>query len=73
MHDSPNSHHHEKTDGEHVHRNTDPYWKHAHHDWRFWVGMCLMVVAITVYFMSDDLSLVPTSRPQQSQSDAIKK
>ncbi len=73
MHDSNGSHDRERTDGEHVHRDADPFWKRAHHDWRFWIGMCLMVVAITVYFMSDDLSLVPSSRPQQSQSDAIKK
>ncbi len=73
MHDRNGSHHHERTDGEHVPRHADPYWKSAHHDWRFWVGMCLMVVAITVYFMSDDLSLIPSTRPQQTRSDAIKK
>jgi hypothetical protein len=29
----------------------------------------LMCAAIATYFMSDDLSLVPSSHPQQSQSD----
>ncbi len=60
-------------DGEHMHHDPGPYWKRAHHDWRFWVGMFLMVVAITVYFMSDDLSLVPSSHPQQQVSSAPKK
>jgi hypothetical protein len=73
MHDNRSRQHPERTDEEHVRRDADPYWKRAHHDWRFWVGMCLMVVAIAVYFMSDDLSLVPSSRPQQSQPAAIKR
>ncbi len=51
-------------DGEHIHHDPGPYWKRAHHDWRFWIGMVLMLVAVTVYFMSDDLSLIPSSQPQ---------
>jgi len=38
-----------------------PYWKRAHRDWRFWVGMCLTFAAIAMYVMSDDLALVPRS------------
>ncbi|MGB2622262.1 MAG: hypothetical protein WA857_16110 [Candidatus Acidiferrum sp.] len=68
-----NHHHQVAVDGEHMHHDPRPYWKRAHHDWRFWVGMFLMVVAITVYFMSDDLSLVPSSHPQQQVSSAPKK
>jgi len=33
-----------------------PYWKHAHHDWRLWVAVSLMLVAVFVYVMSDDLA-----------------
>lgn len=36
-----------------------PYWKRAHHDWRFWIGLILMLAAITIYVMSDDLAFLP--------------
>lgn len=47
------------------------YWKRAHRDWRFWIGVVLMVSAMVVYVMSDNLLLrpgmqrhaSPTSRP----------
>jgi hypothetical protein len=42
-----------------VHHAPDPYWKRAHRDWRFWVGFVLMFAAISIYVMSDDLSLLP--------------
>jgi hypothetical protein len=45
----------------------------AHRDWRFRVGLFQIIVAITVYFMSYDLSLVPSSQPQLSQSCALEK
>jgi hypothetical protein len=41
------------------HSDPRPYWKRAHHDFRFWIGMILMLAAITIYVMSDDLSLLP--------------
>ncbi len=34
-----------------------PYWKRAHHDWRFWVVLVLMIVAMVVYIVSQDLSM----------------
>jgi hypothetical protein len=74
MHESKHNHHPRiVSDGEHVHRGDSPYWRRAHRDWRFWVGFLLMLVAITTYFMSDDLSLVPSSHPRPPQSDAPKK
>lgn len=60
-------------DGEHIQHDPGPYWKRAHHDWRFWICMFLMLVAITVYFMSDDLSLVPSSQPRQPAAAGVKK
>jgi hypothetical protein len=36
-----------------------PYWKRAHCDWRFWVGMIVTFAAIFIYVMSDDLLLIP--------------
>jgi hypothetical protein len=52
-------------DGQHGPAERKPYWQRVHHDWRFWVGLVLMLVAIGVYFMSDDLSLIPSSQPPQ--------
>jgi len=36
-----------------------PWWKRAHHDWRFWVGMAITFAAIGMYVMSDNLRFVP--------------
>jgi hypothetical protein len=36
-----------------------PYWKRAHHDWRAWVVVFLMLAAITIYVLSDDLAFLP--------------
>jgi hypothetical protein len=55
-------------DAEHVHHDDNSYWRRAHRDWRFWVGLFLMCAAIATYFLSDDLSLVPSSQPQHLQS-----
>ena len=42
-----------------------PYWKRAHHDWRFWVVVVLMFVGVIFYVMSDDFAFVPRNRVQQ--------
>lgn len=39
-----------------------PYWKRAHHDVRFWVGLVLMLVAIGIYATYDDLALLLRQR-----------
>jgi hypothetical protein len=36
-----------------------PYWKRAHHDWKFWVAMVMMLAALAMYVVSNDLSRVP--------------
>ncbi len=36
-----------------------PYWKRAHHDWRFWFALGLMLVAMFIYLLTDNLSIVP--------------
>lgn len=41
-----------------------PYWKRAHHDWRFWVAVFFIFAALAVYIMSVDLSLVPRHESQ---------
>jgi hypothetical protein len=51
--------------GHHEHR---PYWKRAHHDWRFWVALGLMLAAMFIYLMTDDLSIVPHIRTHPALS-----
>jgi hypothetical protein len=54
--------------GNHEHR---PYWKRAHHDWRFWVALVLMLAAMLIYVMTDDLSIVPHVRVRPAQSGTV--
>ena len=54
----------------HRHR---PYWKRAHNDWRFWVGVFLMFAAMIYYVMSIDLAMRPRLQPQQPPSGAVGK
>lgn len=43
-----------------------PYWHRAHHDWKFWVAILAMLMAMAVYLRSNDLSHRPDrSAPQQ--------
>jgi len=37
----------------------NPYWKRAHRDWRFWVGVVLMLTAMTIFVMSENLAFRP--------------
>ena len=57
---------HRIPEGGTVHVIPVPYWKRAHHDWRFWVGIICMFAAITVYVITDDLALIPVRRPPPS-------
>jgi hypothetical protein len=68
-----NQHHHTAIDGEHIPRDTTPYWKRAHRDWRLWVGLVFMFAAIAMYVMTVDLSLVPGSHRQQPVSNTAGK
>ena len=34
-----------------------PYWRRAHHDWRFLAVVCVMLVAIATYVLTSDLAL----------------
>jgi hypothetical protein len=54
--------------GRHEHR---PYWKRAHHDWRFWVALVLMLGSMLIYVMTDDLSIVPHIRTRPAQSGNV--
>jgi hypothetical protein len=56
-----------------VHDDDRPYWKRAHHDWRFWVAVFLMFAAMMIYVMSDDLAWRPRRQVQQPVSGAVGK
>jgi hypothetical protein len=52
------------------HHAHDPYWKRAHRDWRVWVGVVLMLAAMMIYLMTDDLAWGPHIQPQPPSSSA---
>lgn len=41
----------------------NPYWKKAHRDWRFWVAVFFVFLALAIYIGSADLSLIPRAQP----------
>jgi hypothetical protein len=47
-----------------------PNWKRLHHHWYFWVAMFLMLAAIVIYVMTEDLAWVPQNQSQQPLSGA---
>ena len=65
--------HNRGSDLGHPHHGHVPYWKRAHTDWRFWIGVLLMLAAMIVYVLSDDLAWRPSSRPQPSPSGQVGK
>ena len=66
------SHHrHEDPNSHSVHRDHGPYWKRAQRDWRFWVALFMMLAAISIYVLSDDLSWQPRTQPRQPLSGAV--
>ncbi|MHB8260481.1 MAG: hypothetical protein ACYDCN_07295 [Bacteroidia bacterium] len=47
--------------GKNFNKHHGPYWKRMHHDWRFWVSMVLVMVALSIYTMSVDFTIQPTT------------
>jgi hypothetical protein len=43
---------------DHVHERHH-FWRHAHRDWRVWLAVMVMLAAIFVYVVTNDLSLRP--------------
>jgi hypothetical protein len=50
-----------------------PYWTRAHRDWRVWTGVVLMLAAMVVYLMTNDLARRPHIQSQQPLLDAAGK
>jgi hypothetical protein len=73
MHEIQQSHHqHGDPNGGGVHQGR-PYWTRAHRDWRVWVGVVLMIAAMIIYLMTDDLALRPRIQPQPPISSPVEK
>ena len=74
MQDVKQSHHqHGGPNSDGIPHGRGPYWKRAHHDWRFWVALLLMFAAIIIYVMSEDLAWRPRYQRQQPLSGAVVK
>lgn len=56
-----------------VQRKPRPYWKRAHRDWRFWIGLILMLAAMAIYVLSDNLAFLPWRPPSQPLPSAVGK
>ena len=56
-----------------LHHDPRPYWRRAHHSWGFWIGLVITMVAIIIYFASDNLSLMVQGRMHRPQSSEITK
>jgi hypothetical protein len=41
-----------------------PYWKRMHRDWRVWVGIALVAVALSIYIISVDFTIQPATTEQ---------
>jgi len=71
MIDRKSGHHgNEGPDRDSARHSHGPYWKRAHHNWRFWVGLVLMLAAITIYALSDDWALLPRGQPPRPSPGA---
>jgi hypothetical protein len=56
-----------------VHQGQRPYWTRTHRDWRVWIGVVLMLAAMIVYLMTDDLAWRPGIQRQPPLSGAVEK
>jgi hypothetical protein len=57
----------EHSDPKHESQRAAPLWRHAHKDWRF-LAVIVMIAAMALYLMSDDLRLQPKPPSQPPQS-----
>ena len=74
MHETAASHHaHEDAGNDSVQHTHRPYWKRAHHDWRFWLAVLLMLTAMLIYVMTEDLSMWPRNRAPHPASHSLGK
>jgi hypothetical protein len=53
------------------HSGHRPYWKRAHRSWPFWIAVVLMLAAMLIYVMSDDLAGWYHGKPRQPLAGSI--
>ncbi len=58
-------HHHHADDRTTGKEPNGPYWKRAHHDWKFWLAISLMLTAMMTYIVTLDLSVQPDAQNVQ--------
>jgi len=46
-------------------KHNGPYWTRAHRDWRVWVGVILMLAAMSIYLMTGDFAWGPHIHPRK--------
>ncbi len=66
----PANHAHGGANSDSTQPNHGPYWKRAHHDWRFWVAAILIFTAMTIYVLTDEFALRADSRLPPSYSES---
>jgi hypothetical protein len=72
MSENKRSHrHHGEHDHNGDHQGQRPYWTRAHRDWKFWGALFLMLAAMIIYVMSDDLAFRPRHQPQPPMSGGV--
>jgi hypothetical protein len=72
MSEVKHSHHpNEDSNSDNLHHPHVPYWKRAHRDWRFYVAVCFMLLAMAIYVATNDLSWRPRVQLKQVVSAAV--
>jgi hypothetical protein len=61
-----NAHHHEQKPAA-----SRRDWRKVHHSPWFWVGVVMFLAAITIYVLTDDLSIHPRSHGASEQGASI--
>jgi hypothetical protein len=62
---NPSHQSHGDPNGGSVSSRSRPYWTRMHRDWRVWVGVILMLAAMIIYLMTNDLAWGPHTQPRQ--------
>jgi hypothetical protein len=65
---SDSKRHKQEPDPDSARHGHPAYWKFAHHNWRFWVGLILIFAAMFIYLMTEDLAWRPNPQVPQPQS-----
>jgi hypothetical protein len=52
---------HHLDSGKNFNKHHGPYYKRMHKDWRIWVGVVIILVAISIYIVTVDFSIQPAA------------